>query len=148
MVFDHDSTFHGLAIAASPLRGDPHRRCVQVSNRKMVRYLASDLRPSWLSKFPFSSPPISAKSAPFPFFKWRCLDGQKIKTSGLDTRRCAHVKNGRQEEDTGGKHCPNVEAYRGCYPSEGIQPRLVSGFASLRADQLAKKLKPRPFARP
>jgi hypothetical protein len=34
--------------------------------------------------------------------------------------RCAHFENRRQEEDTGGKHCPNVEADRGGYASKGI----------------------------
>jgi hypothetical protein len=48
------------------------------------------------------------------------LDGQKIKTSGVDSERCTHLENRSEEENSGGKHCPNVEAYRGRYPSEGI----------------------------
>src|SRR6478672_11967999 len=90
----------------------PLAKCGEVSSVGPEAELAA--------KFPFSSPPTSAKSVPFPFIKRRCLDGQKIKASGVVSDRCAHLENRRQEEDTGGKHCPNVEADRGGYASKDI----------------------------
>ena len=44
-------------------------------------------------------------SSPFSSPKRRCLDGQKIKTSDVDSGRCAHLENLRQKEDTSVKHC-------------------------------------------
>jgi hypothetical protein len=113
--FGHDSTFHDYAIGSSYIDLEsryPLAKCGEVSSVGPEAEL--------VAKFPFSSPPTSAKSVPFPFIKWRCLDGQKIKASGVVSDRCAHLENRRQEEDTGGKHCPNVEADRGGYASKGI----------------------------
>jgi hypothetical protein len=49
----------------------------------------------------------------------------------MEVRGCSHVKNARQKEDTGGKHCPNLETDRGRYPAEGIQSRTIARFAFL-----------------
>jgi len=37
------------------------------------------------------------------------LDGQKVETPGVDSDRCARLENRSEEEDSGGKHCPNAE---------------------------------------
>jgi hypothetical protein len=73
-----------------------------------TKIVEGDLLPATRFLFPLPSP--SATSASLPFLQTEMLDGQKIKTSGVDSDRCAHLENRSEEEDSGGKHCPNVEA--------------------------------------
>jgi hypothetical protein len=73
-----------------------------------------------------------ATSVSFLFTKRRCLDGQEIKASRMDSGRCAHLENRRKKEDAGGKHCPNLEAIRRGYAAKGLQPGTVPGFAGLK----------------
>ena len=79
----------------------------------------------------FSLPHASATSVSFLFAKRRCLDGQKIKTSDVDSGRCAHLENLRQKEDTSIKHCSLPKTIRGGYSAKGLQPWAVPRFTSL-----------------
>ena len=103
----------------------PLAKCGEVSSVGPEAELAA--------KFPFSSPPTSAKSVPFPFIKRRCLDGQKIKASGVDGGRCAHVESRRQKEDTSIEYCPILKTNRGSYSPKGVQPWGVPRFSRLNA---------------
>jgi hypothetical protein len=58
-------------------------------------------------------------------------NGQEIKTSDVDSGRCAHLESGRQKEDTSDKHCPIFKTNRGGYSAKGIQPGGVPRFSSL-----------------
>jgi hypothetical protein len=49
----------------------------------------------------------------------------------MDNSRRAHVEDVRQEEDTGGKHCPNIKTNRRRYSPNGIQSRAITRFAFL-----------------
>jgi hypothetical protein len=83
------------------------------------------------ARFLFSLPRASATSVSVLFAKRRCLDGQKIKTSDVDSGRCAHLENLRQKEDTSIKHCSIPETNRGGYSAKGLQPWAVPRFTSL-----------------
>jgi hypothetical protein len=71
------------------------------------------------------------QASPFSSPKRRCLDGQKIKTSDVDSGRCAHLENLRQKEDTSIKHCSLPKTIRGGYSAKGVQPWAVPRFTSL-----------------
>jgi hypothetical protein len=66
------------------------------------------------------------------FHQTEMLDGQTIKTSSLDSDRCAHLENLRQKEDASIKHCPLPKTNRGGYSAKGIQPGTVPRFAGLK----------------
>ena len=50
-------------------------------------------------------------------------------------RAAADVRSLRmlaKKKNTGGEHCSNPKAVRGCYAAKSIQHRIVIGFARLR----------------
>jgi hypothetical protein len=78
----------------------------------------------------------------FFFITGESLDGQKSKTSGVDSGRCTHLENRRQKEDTSTKHCSISKANRGRYSTKSIQPGAFPRFsrlmqALLRAQELS-----------
>jgi hypothetical protein len=70
-------------------------------------------------------------------------DGQEIKTSDVDTGRCAHLESRRQKEDTSDKHCPIPETNRGGYSAKGVQPWGLPRFSSVIRVQFGHRVKPR-----
>jgi hypothetical protein len=61
------------------------------------------------------------------------LDVQEIETPRVDISRCSQFEDARKKENTGGKHRPDPQADRGCYPAKGIQSRIVTRLASLKS---------------
>jgi hypothetical protein len=73
----------------------------------------------------------SATSLFVLFTKRRCLDGQKVKTPGVDSGRCAHLESRRQKEDPSDKHRPIPKTKRRGYSAKGIQPWGVPRFSGV-----------------
>ena len=60
------------------------------------------------------------------------MDGQEIEAPLVDNRRCSHVEDTREKENTGGQHSQKLEADRGRNAAKGIQHRIVARHGSLK----------------
>ena len=91
--------------------------------------------------------PLASATSLSVFTKRRWLDGQKVKTSGVDSGRCSHLENRRQKENTSTKHCSISKANRGRYSAKGIQPGAVPRFSRLMLGLFGfRRVKPRRSA--
>jgi len=62
----------------------------------------------------------------------RLLDDQEIEAPRVDNSPSSHAKDTGKKENKSGKHCPDIKADRGRYPTKSIHYRAITRLPRLR----------------